>query len=478
MATAGGQNAPKTHTYYGVYSLKHWINLLLSGNIVLPEYQRSFAWDERKIGQFVESLLQGDYVPPVTIAAGQENGKPANLILDGQQRLTAILLAALGYIPKLSSELWESNLLAEEVSSDEGDEASSTSDEGDGASSTSDEGDGASSTSDEGDGASSTSDEGDEASSTSDEGDEASRTNELNPSRPFISWSFSLMLQEASNARDMTSLRDFLSNSSSRYDRVVFLQDINPDDFLNSVHLGFLYIVPNESAADSQQFFARLFRSINYDGVRLSKEESRRALYYQDRQVSYFFEGKLEDGKEILEGVRIMQGAVGHRKIDWLRYLSVLSQKKIGNLPLKNYSNEAYREDYYVDYVAYILGLPEIANPGKFGSFNTLDVYAQGLWRERYSTLSEAVRSFQVEMKDFPSWIDADYWLLGLIYHVVFEGKNLTLTEQKKEELKATVKEKISDAKSDALHKDRPNQLRFFRLRINESIELYRDYVS
>ena len=73
MATAGGQNAPKTHTYYGVYSLKHWINLLLSGNIVLPEYQRSFAWDERKIGQFVESLLQGDYVPPFNIAAGQEN---------------------------------------------------------------------------------------------------------------------------------------------------------------------------------------------------------------------------------------------------------------------------------------------------------------------------------------------------------------------------------------------------------------------
>lgn len=428
MATAGGQNAPKTHTYYGVYSLKHWINLLLSGNIVLPEYQRSFAWDERKIGQFVESLLQGDYVPPVTIAAGQENGKPANLILDGQQRLTAILLAALGYIPKLSSELWESNLLAEEVSSDEGDEASST--------------------------------------------------NELNPSRPFISWSFSLMLQEASNARDMTSLRDFLSNSSSRYDRVVFLQDINPDDFLNSVHLGFLYIVPNESAADSQQFFARLFRSINYDGVRLSKEESRRALYYQDRQVSYFFEGKLEDGKEILEGVRIMQGAVGHRKIDWLRYLSVLSQKKIGKEPLRYYSNEAYREDYYVDYVAYILGLPEIAYPGKFESVKALDVYAQGLWRERYSTLSEAVRSFQVEMKDFPSWIDADYWLLGLIYHVVFEGKNLTLTEQRKEELKANVEAKISDAKSDALHKDRPNQLRFFRKRINESIALYRPYVS
>ena len=35
--------------YYGEYTLKHWINLMLSGNIVLPEYQRHFVWRERDV---------------------------------------------------------------------------------------------------------------------------------------------------------------------------------------------------------------------------------------------------------------------------------------------------------------------------------------------------------------------------------------------------------------------------------------------
>ena len=33
----------ESRTYYGEYSLKHWIDLMLNGNIVLPEYQRSFV---------------------------------------------------------------------------------------------------------------------------------------------------------------------------------------------------------------------------------------------------------------------------------------------------------------------------------------------------------------------------------------------------------------------------------------------------
>ncbi len=33
--------------YYGEYSLRHWINLILKNNIVLPEYQRYFVWNEK-----------------------------------------------------------------------------------------------------------------------------------------------------------------------------------------------------------------------------------------------------------------------------------------------------------------------------------------------------------------------------------------------------------------------------------------------
>ena len=34
--------------YYGEYTLKHWINMMLTGNIVLPEYN-VILYGERKI---------------------------------------------------------------------------------------------------------------------------------------------------------------------------------------------------------------------------------------------------------------------------------------------------------------------------------------------------------------------------------------------------------------------------------------------
>lgn len=37
----------KNKVYYGEYTLKHWIRLMLREEIVLPEYQRHFVWSER-----------------------------------------------------------------------------------------------------------------------------------------------------------------------------------------------------------------------------------------------------------------------------------------------------------------------------------------------------------------------------------------------------------------------------------------------
>ena len=38
----------QNRVYYGEYSLKHWIDLILSKNLVLPDYQRYFVWNEKK----------------------------------------------------------------------------------------------------------------------------------------------------------------------------------------------------------------------------------------------------------------------------------------------------------------------------------------------------------------------------------------------------------------------------------------------
>jgi len=47
--------------YYGEYTLKHWIKLILNGNIILPEYQRHFVWRERDLKRLLQSLSDGQF---------------------------------------------------------------------------------------------------------------------------------------------------------------------------------------------------------------------------------------------------------------------------------------------------------------------------------------------------------------------------------------------------------------------------------
>ncbi len=82
--------------YYGQYSLNHWLDLILKQNIILPDYQRLFVWKEKKVRTLIKAFKQKQFVPPITIGSFNINGTSQNLILDGQQRLTTILLAYLG----------------------------------------------------------------------------------------------------------------------------------------------------------------------------------------------------------------------------------------------------------------------------------------------------------------------------------------------------------------------------------------------
>lgn len=89
----------ENRVYYGQYSLRHWINLILKKNITLPEYQRYFVWDEGKVATLIDAFRRKQFVPPVTIGAFKIGDTSQNLILDGQQRLTSILLAFLDLYP-------------------------------------------------------------------------------------------------------------------------------------------------------------------------------------------------------------------------------------------------------------------------------------------------------------------------------------------------------------------------------------------
>lgn len=91
--------------YYGEYTLKYWIELILKGNIKLPKYQRYFVWSKERVQKLVDSINGNLFVPPVTIGLFKENGNTVNYILDGQQRLTSVLLAYLGLFPKSEKDV-------------------------------------------------------------------------------------------------------------------------------------------------------------------------------------------------------------------------------------------------------------------------------------------------------------------------------------------------------------------------------------
>lgn len=82
--------------YYGEYSLDFWIKMMLSGKISLPPYQRYFVWTEQQSEQLMDAFNDDRFVPPVTIAEFEEDGHKKNYIIDGQQRLTSVLLSYLG----------------------------------------------------------------------------------------------------------------------------------------------------------------------------------------------------------------------------------------------------------------------------------------------------------------------------------------------------------------------------------------------
>ena len=75
----------------------------------------------------------------------------------------------------------------------------------------------------------------------------------------------------------------------------------------------------------------------------------------------------------------------------------------------------------------------------------------------------------------FKGWIDADYWLFGLLYWVLYEGKSVNYNDEK---LIASILTEISEKKRNIDYSKNPNRLGNLRSRIISSIRIYEDYVQ
>ena len=411
--------------YYGEYSLRHWIDLILSGNITLPEYQRSFVWDEQDVKRLIKSLDDGQFVQPITIAHYNCDGEEKNLILDGQQRLTSLLLAYLGYIPD----------------KDKFDELDNI--------------------------------------SSDDDSDE-----EVNKTKKYIGWTFEELLRfDISNNNEKDYCTKIEETGNYTHLIIKLKNDRSVNDFLESTFLGFSYIIPETSNAEEvQEFFARLFRNMNYLGSKLSPLESRRSLYYLNSKYKDYFEGITSDGKDVLCDIKILEN-MQSRKIDFVRYLSILSQYKLFHKEKKvlvGYSSYGSRENYYGDYVAYIVGIDQEDRPEKFDGFNFEELFPDNNLQLRFEILRNAINTLSSNLKldpktnAFTSWIDADYWLFGLIYWILFEGKSISINTV----LISSISKEIRVKRKDFTYSKGPNLLGNLRERLHSSIEIYKKYVE
>ena len=387
--------------YYGEYTLIHWINLILKRNIILPDYQRYFVWNYNKTKELINAFKEKQFIPPVTIGSYKNEGESINLILDGQQRLTSILLAYIGVFPdKKTFSQKQVGFI-----------------------------------------------------------DENDNPIEEELTDNILEWNFNKLLKNGNTRNEIR--KGCLKN----YMDVNFGVDEN---FFNNNFLGFSYLVPQlDDTKEQQRFYSKVFRNINIQGETLLPQESRAALYYLDKDLEGYFTPKF-----------INKILVNDSKIDFLRYLALLSQyrkdKTADNLA-KGFVRKM--EKYYEEYIYFTIG-EEDSN--LFVKYTEIFKEKE---KEEYKWVFKILEETLIELgmiKKYDSIIDMDITLFGLIYFIVFERKKIDY--DKKNEIIVEIRKKIDEIKGPkgtlSLHAKSPSAFKYLRDRVRSSIEIYKRYVK
>lgn len=401
----------KVQIYYGQYSLKYWIHLMLSGNIVLPEYQRIFVWNQEDVENFIDSLKEGQYVQPVTIGREYRNGMDSNQIIDGQQRLTSILLAYLELFPEKDTFRYTGTVLA-----------------GSGASAGID-----------------------------DDSDEDE----------ILDWRYPRLLKYKNETLDSKdSIREAAFKIPNGYHSMNLAL---AESFFEDTFLGFSYIVPQTKNEKEQRgYYAKLFRNINAEGVRLKDIESRKALYYISSDFEDFFD------PDFCKNLKI-----GKEQLDFTRLLALLTQyHHDGNASQVASRYKKRLEEYYVEFIFSMVDASDEKHE-LFGSFfdhfhSKNDKAGVDMVVARIKKISPVIASLNLPT-EYKSIIEADVFLAGLVYEMVFLDKEPSAAT--KDALVQELKDKVAEFQGDNSHTRSPGSLSKLRSRLTDSIGIYEKYV-
>lgn len=388
--------------FYGEYTLRHWINMILRKELLLPDYQRFFVWKEKKMDLLIETLQEKRFVPPVSIGVYMEDDEKQNLIIDGQQRLTSILLAYLGLFPEQSEDF----VSHERALADERDDGID---------------------------------------------DEDYEEDEL------LDWTFKkLTVHGRTKDAILSGLK--LQN----YKR----KDYNlPDDFWDTTFLGFSYMVPDLSLEKAQlKYYSKVFRDINIQGQRLQPLESRQALYFLDKDLLELFSPSF--AHDIIIGLKPA------KKMDFVRYLSLLSSyKKLNNYYWVARGNGYVKEmeRFYENFIFSVVGESPMEI---FASME--EIFGQDDWHRRMHLLELRINDLGLK-RTFTSIVQMDTYFFGLIYYIVFQGRDVDLSG--KQNLTQILDNLYESYKESNLHSRSPNALKYMQKRMEESINTYALYL-
>jgi hypothetical protein len=405
------------HTYYAEYSIKSWLSFLLNGEIKRPPYQRQFVWGIQKAANLVRTVLDGNFVPPVVIAATQHNFGaekdgiyeiPAGIYLvDGQQRLTSLLLFYLG--------VWPAADTGKTTTPDIDDENEET--------------DSIDTPIDDIVKVFSTLSSIDKLAPKLLKSNKYVRLGDVSPTKNLTT----------ADLKEITELANRISQDSS-------------GSFLSS-YLGYSYVRSTGDQNTEKRLFANLFRDINTTGQKLLPAESRRAMYFLEPTLKGLFEPNF-----------LTSYKIGANDVDFPKYLSYVdelylkySSSEWGNekqIPATSYIARGYSnnaEDYILAYLVRMIDTDLERGKEYLKNIDIFTEYVNAVFPD-------------TKVKDIPSF---EIRIFGLIFWTLFAGRKIDISRLEE------VKSKFADYKYDA-----NKRIGGIRERLTKSIEAYKGVLS
>jgi hypothetical protein len=228
---------------------------------------------------------------------------------------------------------------------------------------------------------------------------------------------------------------------------------------------------------EQSKFYSDIFRNINTGGTKLTRLESRKSLYFLRENLKDFFV------PAFLDGVKVETSSRESGLMDFVKYLSILSQYKGNNNNLSKYGGRVWEknEDYYKKYIMAVVNKVvnnelsfDISYPSTIVPKGTITAtHFSEYDDERMKQLHTSISQLDIP-KSYNSIIDMDIYFFGLVNEIVFLDNKLD--ETNKDKLKTELDDEIKRLKSTENHQHNPNALKYLKSRISASIEIYKKY--